>query len=138
MYTRENRLESCDPPLPVSGRRGSRPLGDRMSIEIRVPQLGESLTEATVGRWLKKEGDAVTEGEPVVELETEKVNMEVPATASGILSSIVKQEGDAASVDEVLATMETDQGTEAPQPPREAAPAQQSASQSPAEVPTRA
>lgn len=74
-----------------------------MATEIRVPQLGESLTEATVGRWLKREGETVAEGEAVVELETEKVNMEVPATAAGVLQSIVKQEGDAASVDDVLA-----------------------------------
>ncbi|GAC1318704.1 MAG: 2-oxoglutarate dehydrogenase complex dihydrolipoyllysine-residue succinyltransferase [Chloroflexota bacterium] len=84
-----------------------------MAIEIKVPQLGESLTEATVGRWLKREGDAVTEGETVVELETEKVNMEVPATAAGVLQSIVKHEGDAASVDDVLAIVAEGQPAEA-------------------------
>ncbi|MGI8827629.1 MAG: 2-oxoglutarate dehydrogenase complex dihydrolipoyllysine-residue succinyltransferase [Chloroflexota bacterium] len=76
-----------------------------MSTEIRVPQLGESLTEATVGHWLKHEGESVVEGETVVELETEKVNMEVPATISGVLQSIVKQEGEAVAVDDVLAVV---------------------------------
>jgi len=74
-----------------------------MPVEIKVPTLGESITEATVARWLKHEGDQVTEGESVVELETEKVNMEVPATSTGVLQSIVKHEGDSASVDDVLA-----------------------------------
>jgi 2-oxoglutarate dehydrogenase E2 component (dihydrolipoamide succinyltransferase) len=58
-----------------------------MSVEITVPQLGESVVEATVGRWLKSEGDAVAAGDPLVELETDKVNMEVPSTAAGTLQS---------------------------------------------------
>ena len=56
-----------------------------MAIEIRVPSLGESISEATVGQWLKQQGDQVAADEPLVELETDKVTVEVPAPASGIL-----------------------------------------------------
>ena len=59
-----------------------------MSEKILVPVLGESITEATVSKWLKNEGDAVEADEPIVELETDKVNLEVPSPVSGILSKI--------------------------------------------------
>ncbi len=64
-----------------------------MPSEIRVPTLGESVTEATIGRWLKKVGDAVKADEPLVELETDKVAVEVPSPASGVLSEISAEEG---------------------------------------------
>ena len=64
-----------------------------MGIEIRVPTLGESITEATVGKWFKKPGDAVKVDEPLVELETDKVTVEVPAPASGIMGEILVQQG---------------------------------------------
>ena len=64
-----------------------------MSIEIRVPTLGESVTEATVAKWLKAEGDAVSVDEPICELETDKVTIEAVATASGVISEIVAKEG---------------------------------------------
>lgn len=76
-----------------------------MSVEIRVPQLGESIVEATVGQWLKHEGETVTAGEPVVELETEKVNMEVVAPDAGVLH-IAKNEGDTIGIGDVLATID--------------------------------
>ena len=59
-----------------------------MSEEILVPALGESITEATVSRWLKNEGDEVEADEPIVELETDKVNLEVPSPVSGVLEKI--------------------------------------------------
>jgi 2-oxoglutarate dehydrogenase E2 component (dihydrolipoamide succinyltransferase) len=59
-----------------------------MSVEIKVPALGESVSEATVARWLKKPGDAVAMDEPLVELETDKVTLEVNATAAGVLESV--------------------------------------------------
>ena len=59
-----------------------------MSKDIRVPTLGESVTEATIAKWFKKEGDAVKADEPLVELETDKVTVEVPAPASGKLEAI--------------------------------------------------
>ena len=80
-----------------------------MSTEITVPQLGESIVEATVGRWQKNEGDAVTAGEPLVELETDKVNVEVSAPGDGVLSSIVKHEGETVGVGEVLAQVSAEQ-----------------------------
>ncbi len=76
-----------------------------MAVEIRVPQMGESIVEATVGKWLKREGERVTAGEAVIELETEKVNVEVPAPQDGTLGRILKQEGDNVSVGEVLGTI---------------------------------
>ena len=63
-------------------------------IEIRVPTLGESVTEATIGRWFKKAGDAVAVDEPLVELETDKVTIEVPAPSAGTLGEIVAKDGE--------------------------------------------
>ncbi|MGC2410006.1 MAG: 2-oxoglutarate dehydrogenase complex dihydrolipoyllysine-residue succinyltransferase [Methyloceanibacter sp.] len=73
-----------------------------MVKEIRVPSLGESVTEATVGQWFKQAGDDVTADEPLVELETDKVTVEVPAPASGVLSEIVVKAGDTVAVGAVL------------------------------------
>ena len=64
-----------------------------MPTKVIVPQLGESIVEATVRRWLKQEGDPVSVGDPLVELETEKVNVEVAAEQSGVLARIEKKEG---------------------------------------------
>jgi 2-oxoglutarate dehydrogenase E2 component (dihydrolipoamide succinyltransferase) len=69
-----------------------------MATEIRVPALGESVTEATIGKWFKKPGDAVKADEPLVELETDKVTVEVPAPAAGVLSEIAAKEGDTVNV----------------------------------------
>ena len=77
-----------------------------MSTEIRVPALGESVTEATIGKWLKQEGDAVSADEPVVELETDKVSIEAPAPAAGVLSKIAAKEGDTVEVDAVLGVID--------------------------------
>ena len=60
-----------------------------MAKEIRVPTLGESVTEATIGQWFKKQGDAVADGETLLELETDKVTLEVPAPAAGTLGEII-------------------------------------------------
>ncbi len=73
-----------------------------MSIEIRVPTLGESIVDATIASWLKKEGDTVQQGDALVELETDKVNVEVNAEGSGVLQKVVKREGDTVAVGEVL------------------------------------
>ncbi len=73
-----------------------------MSIEIKVPAMGESVTEATVARWFKKEGDAVARDEPLLELETDKVTVEVPAPASGSIESISVKEGDTVQVGTIL------------------------------------
>ncbi|HEY0971616.1 MAG TPA: biotin/lipoyl-containing protein, partial [Gemmatimonadales bacterium] len=73
---------------------------------IKVPPLGESIVEATISRWLKQEGEAVTAGETLVELETDKITVEVPALKAGVLTKRLKQEGDVVTVDEVLGEME--------------------------------
>lgn len=73
-----------------------------MATEIRVPTLGESVTEATIGKWFKKVGDAIAADEPLVELETDKVTIEVPAPAAGTLSEITAQEGDTVEVNALL------------------------------------
>ena len=73
-----------------------------MSIEIKVPAMGESVTEATVARWFKKEGDAVARDEPLLELETDKVTVEVPAPADGAIESISVKAGDTVQVGAML------------------------------------
>ena len=70
--------------------------------EIRVPTLGESVTEATIGKWFKKPGDAVAVDEPLVELETDKVTIEVPAPAAGMLAAIAAKDGDTVAVGALL------------------------------------
>ena len=73
-----------------------------MSNQILVPSLGESVTEATVSKWLKQVGEEVNSDEPLVELETDKVNVEVPSPLSGTLSSIKVKEGDTVEVGALL------------------------------------
>ena len=76
-----------------------------MSEKILVPALGESVTEATVAKWLKSQGEKVSSDEPVVELETDKVNIEVPAPSNGILSNISVKEGETVNVGSLLGTI---------------------------------
>ena len=105
-----------------------------MAIEIRVPTLGESVTEATVGKWLKKPGDAVKADEPLVELETDKVTVEVPAPSSGQLAEIHVDEGATVAIGTVLGALsEGGAGAATPKKgngkPAEAAPSQAQASE---------
>jgi 2-oxoglutarate dehydrogenase E2 component (dihydrolipoamide succinyltransferase) len=81
-----------------------------MSIELKIPEVGESIQEVQIGKWLKQEGDEVAQDEIVVELETDKASMELPSPAAGILGPIIKQEGDMVSVGEVIATLEPTNG----------------------------
>ena len=78
-----------------------------MSEKIVVPALGESITEATVSKWLKNEGDTVDVDEPIVELETDKVNLEVPSPVSGVLSEINSKDGETVEVGTLLGTVTT-------------------------------
>jgi 2-oxoglutarate dehydrogenase E2 component (dihydrolipoamide succinyltransferase) len=88
-----------------------------MAKEIRVPQLGESVTEATIGKWFKAQGDAVKVDEPLVELETDKVTVEVPAPAGGVLASIAAQPGQTVNVGALLGAIEEGAtGAAAPRP----------------------
>src|ERR671913_1381993 len=98
---------------------------------IVVPQLGESVVEARVARWLKKEGDAVTAGEPIVELETEKIDLEVGAEQTGVLEKIARQEGEDVKVGELLGTIAEGAGAAASAPAAAPAAAPQAAAASP-------
>ncbi|MGE8135012.1 2-oxoglutarate dehydrogenase complex dihydrolipoyllysine-residue succinyltransferase [Novosphingobium subterraneum] len=106
-----------------------------MSIEVKVPTLGESVSEATVGQWLKKPGEAVALDEPIVSLETDKVAVEVPAPAAGVLGALVANEGDTVNVGALLALIEDSvaaAGAQAPAPRTEAPVPPASASEAPA------
>jgi len=98
-----------------------------MAVEIVVPELGESIVEATVSRWLKRQGEPVSLGEAVVELETDKVNLEVPAAQAGILASIKRQEGEDVRIGDVLGVIEAAPAVKETPPAKEAPPAQPSA-----------
>jgi len=100
-----------------------------MSTEIRVPTLGESVTEATVATWFKKPGDAVAVDEMLCELETDKVTVEVPASAAGVMGEIVAAEGATVGVDALLATIVEGSGT-ASAPAKKAAKADEPAASS--------
>jgi 2-oxoglutarate dehydrogenase E2 component (dihydrolipoamide succinyltransferase) len=92
-----------------------------MTIEVKVPVLGESVTEATVGEWLKQPGDAVKADEPIVSLETDKVAVEVPAPADGVLAEHTVAVGDTVEVGAVIALLS--EGAAAAAPAAKAAPA---------------
>jgi 2-oxoglutarate dehydrogenase E2 component (dihydrolipoamide succinyltransferase) len=108
-----------------------------MSIEIRVPPLGESLVDAVVGAWLKGEGESVNRGDVLVELETDKVNLEVAATEDGVLGKIEKQAGEVVTVGEVLGSIAAGNGASAPAPAAEK-PAEAPAPAAPAPAPVAA
>jgi 2-oxoglutarate dehydrogenase E2 component (dihydrolipoamide succinyltransferase) len=93
-----------------------------MATEIRVPTLGESVTEATIGQWFKQPGDAIAMDEPLVELETDKVTIEVPAPAAGSLSEIAVKEGETVEVGALLGMIAEGEGAPAAKPAK-AAPA---------------
>src|SRR4029078_7021445 len=102
-----------------------------MTVEIKVPAMGESVTEATISKWFKKEGDAVKRDEPLLELETDKVTVEVPSPADGAIESISAQAGATVQVGALLGAIAEGQAGAAPkpapptpEPPKPAAPAQ--------------
>jgi len=102
---------------------------------IKVPPLGESIVEATVSRWLKKEGEAVAAGDTLVELETDKITVEVPALAAGVLAKRARNEGDVVKVDELLGEL-TEGGAAASAPaPQASAPAAAPSPAAPAPTP---
>jgi 2-oxoglutarate dehydrogenase E2 component (dihydrolipoamide succinyltransferase) len=111
-------------------------LKEKTMTEIRVPTLGESVTEATIGRWFKKAGDAVAVDEPLVELETDKVTIEVPAPSAGTLSEIIAADGTTVAVGALLGQItEGAAGAKpaaAPAKPAAAAPAPAAAAPAPA------
>lgn len=106
-----------------------------MSIEVKVPTLGESVSEATVGQWLKKPGEAVALDEPIASLETDKVAVDVPAPAAGIMGEWIAKEGDTVAVGALIALIETGGVAAAPAPAPVAAPAPAPVAAAPAPAP---
>ncbi len=100
-----------------------------MAIDIRVPTLGKSITEATVGKWFKKTGEAVKQDEPLVELETDKVTLEVNAPSAGVLSEITAETGATVAIGALLGQLSAGGAAASPAPaaaapaPAKAAPA---------------
>src|SRR5437588_1949003 len=90
------------PERPLSRMTTAQAIEEAAMTEIRVPTLGESVTEATIGRWFKKAGDAVAVDEPLVELETDKVTIEVPAPSAGVLGEISAKDGETVAVGALL------------------------------------
>jgi len=105
-----------------------------MAIEIVVPTLGESVTEATVGKWFKKAGDAVKADEAVAELETDKVTLEVNAPVSGVIAEIAVKEGETVAPGAVLGAIAEGQTAAAPSKPAQASPAAQQPKAAPAQA----
>jgi len=94
-----------------------------MAVELKVPALGESITEATIGKLNKKVGESVNVDEPVVVLETDKVTVDMPAPSAGTIESITVQEGDVVTVGQVIGTIAAGAAAAAPKPAAAAAPA---------------
>lgn len=106
---------------------------------IKVPPLGESIVEATVSKWLKNEGDAVAPGDTLVELETDKITVEVPSVTGGVLTKRFAKEGEVVKLDQLLAEVdEKGNGAKAPEPKAAAAPAKPAAPPAPAPAPAAA
>src|SRR5512145_1451381 len=95
-----------------------------MPSNIVVPEVGESIVDARVAKWLRKEGDAVAAGDPLVELETDKIDLEVSAPQAGVLARIDRADGTDVKVGEVLGVIEDGQGAAAAPPQPAAAPAE--------------
>ena len=77
-----------------------------MSLTLKVPQIGESIQEATIGIWKKAEGEWVQADEPLVEIESEKATLELPAPAAGVLKKILRNQGDTVKIGEVVAEID--------------------------------
>ncbi len=108
-----------------------------MASEIRVPTLGESITEATIAQWYKKPGDAVAMDEPLCELETDKVTVEVPAQAAGVMGDLLFQEGETVEVGALLGSIEAGEGA-APAPSKSPAPVKETAAKAAAPAEAKA
>jgi 2-oxoglutarate dehydrogenase E2 component (dihydrolipoamide succinyltransferase) len=101
-------------------------------IDVIMPQMGESIAEGTLSRWIKKVGEAVKRDEPIFEISTDKVDAEIPAPAAGVLAEILVQEGETVAVQTVVAKIETEAGAVAAKPAAAPAPAPAAATPAPA------
>jgi 2-oxoglutarate dehydrogenase E2 component (dihydrolipoamide succinyltransferase) len=104
-----------------------------MSIELKVPEIGESITEVEIGGWLKKTGDAVKKDEPLVTLESEKATVELPSPGVGTIGKVLKQKGDIAKVGEVIAYLEDGKADSSEKKPEAKAPEAKTPEPKPAE-----
>lgn len=87
-----------------------------MAVDLTIPEVGESITEVEIGEWIKKEGDLVNQDDTIVMIETDKVTVELPAPVSGKITKIAKQQGETASVGDVIGSMEEGEGPTAEAP----------------------
>ncbi len=104
-----------------------------MPVEIRVPPLGESVVEATVSRWTKREGEAVAKDEVLVELETDKITVEVAAQRAGVLGKIDRPEGETVGVNDLLGSIQESDGAS---PADQAGATASACTMHPAEIPS--
>ena len=88
-----------------------------MATDVLMPQMGESIAEGTVSRWLKKVGDKVERDEPLLEISTDKVDAEIPSPAAGTLTEILAQEGETVAVNTAVARIDAEGGAAAAAPP---------------------
>src|SRR5216117_3196180 len=93
--------------------------GDQMAIDVVMPQMGESIAEGTVVRWMKKPGDKVERDEPLLEISTDKVDAEIPSPAAGTLSEILVKEGQTVAVNSVVARIASEGQAAAAPPPQQ-------------------
>ncbi|HEY0970568.1 MAG TPA: biotin/lipoyl-containing protein, partial [Gemmatimonadales bacterium] len=100
-------------------------------IDVIMPQMGESIAEGTLSRWLKKVGDEVKRDEPIFEISTDKVDAEIPSPAAGVLAEIIVTEGQTVPVQEIVARIETEKGAAIDTPPAAPAPSAQPAPAAP-------
>src|SRR6185503_286865 len=98
-------------------------------VDVLMPQMGESITEGTLSKWLKKLGDEVKRDEPLFEISTDKVDAEIPAPTAGVLAEIMVQEGQTVPVQTLVAVLETDKGAAVPAPSASSAAAPVAAAQ---------
>src|SRR3989442_5276659 len=106
-------------------------------IEVLMPQMGESIAEGTLSKWLKQLGDAVKRDEPLFEISTDKVDAEIPAPAAGVLAEIKVQEGQTVPVQTLVAVIETEKGAALPAPTAPAPPPSAAAPTPKAAAPSR-
>jgi pyruvate dehydrogenase E2 component (dihydrolipoamide acetyltransferase) len=104
-------------------------------IDVIMPQMGESITEGTMSRWIKNVGDAVKRDEPIFEISTDKVDAEIPAPNAGVIAEVLVTEGQTVAVGTIVARIETDAAAAAASPPAPAAPAAPAAPSAPAAAP---
>ncbi|HKX45801.1 MAG TPA: biotin/lipoyl-containing protein, partial [Planctomycetota bacterium] len=103
-----------------------------MPTELKVPAVGESVTEVQIGSWLVGEGQPVAADDPLVELESDKATVELPAPVAGIVTKILKASGQTAAIGEVIGYVEEGAGAAQPAAPAQAAPAPANAAPAPA------